>query len=100
MRWDGGRGHYEVWYATLSDPATRNGFWIRMTLEAPFPEHGDPYCQLWFARFDPARPGRTFGVNRRFPIEMLAGDRAAPVVVRIGDHELSDGGMRGRIEPD
>ena len=50
MRWAFQRGHYEVWYATLSHLASRTGFWIRYTLEAPEEGHGEPYAQLWFAR--------------------------------------------------
>lgn len=96
MRWTHGPGHYEVWYATLSHPETRTGFWIRYTLEAPSPGHGTPYAQLWFARFDGKDPSRTFGVNRKLPIGALE-HRAEPFRVRIGDSELRHDGMRGEL---
>ena len=65
MRWAFQRGHYEVWYATLSHLASRTGFWIRYTLEAPEADHGEPYAQLWFARFDGNDAARTFGINKK-----------------------------------
>jgi hypothetical protein len=99
LRWSGGAGHYEVWYATLSDPPSQTGFWIRYTLEAPYPGHGDPYAQLWFARFDAADPTGTFGINQKLPIRELKADHA-PFRVRLGDAELRHDGMRGRIAGD
>jgi len=98
MRWQRQKGHYEVWYATLSDVATRTGFWIRYTLEAPKEGHGEPYAQLWFARFDSADPTQTFGINKRFPIGQLATEE--PFKVRIGDAELRHDGMRGALAGD
>jgi hypothetical protein len=35
LRWDGGPGHYEVHYVTLTDPASGIGVWVRYTLLAP-----------------------------------------------------------------
>lgn len=96
-RWDGARrGHYEVWYLTCNHLASRTGYWIRYTLEAPLAGRGDPYAQLWFARFDKRDPSRTFAINRVVPIETFsAGDR--PFCVRIGDAELRHDAMRGAI---
>jgi hypothetical protein len=96
MRWNRKPGHYEVWYATLSHPPTTTGFWIRYTLEAPKPGHGEPYAQLWFARFDGDEPDRTFGINRRFPITELA-TSGVPFRVAIGDSELRHDGARGQL---
>jgi hypothetical protein len=81
MRWRGAPGHYEVWYATLSHLASRTGFWIRYTLEAPL--SGPPYAQLWFARFDGDRPEATFGINQKLPISAFA-HQAAPFDLRLG----------------
>ena len=69
MVWDRSPGHYEVWYATLTHRPSRTGFWIRYTLEAPI--SGEPYAQLWFARFDGTDSSKTFGINRRYPLEAL-----------------------------
>jgi hypothetical protein len=96
MRWRYQRGHYEVWYATLSHLPTRTGFWIRYTLESPLVGHGAPYAQLWFARFDPADPARTFGFNRKLGIDQLKHEEA-PFRLRLGDATLEDGRLAGAL---
>jgi hypothetical protein len=96
MRWQQQRGHYEVWYATLSHLPSRTGFWIRYTLESPTEDHGEPYAQLWFARFDADDPTKTFAFNKRFPIAQLV--HSDPFGVRIGDAQLSPDGMRGALK--
>ena len=59
LQWNGEPGHYEVYYLTLTDPASGVGFWIRYTMVAPLPETGEEAtCSLWFMAMDPARPGR------------------------------------------
>lgn len=98
MRWQPGarRGHYEVWYATLTHLASRTGFWIRYTLEAPRPGDGEPYAQLWFSRFSPESPEHTFGVSRRLPIgDFVAA--ADPFSVEIAGSKLSLDEMRGAL---
>jgi len=98
--WDGAKaGHYEVWYLTLSHRAERLGFWIRYTMEAPLPGHGEPYAQLWFAAFDAADPARSFAINRRFPIAAMRA-RATPFEVAIDDALLTHGGARGALAGD
>jgi hypothetical protein len=96
MRWQFQTGHYEVWYATLSHRDSGCGFWIRYTLESPTDGHGQPYAQLWFARFDRQRPERTFGFNRKFAIGELR-QEPSPFRVRIGDSELRDDGAKGAL---
>ena len=99
MRWQFQRRHYEVWYATLTHLATKTGFWIRYTLEAPTEGHGEPYAQLWFARFDGEDPERTFGINRKFSIDELR-QEPAPFRVRIGDNEVTSSSLKGRLAGD
>jgi hypothetical protein len=99
MRWTFETGHYEVWYATIAHPATRSGFWIRYTLEAPRAGHGAPEARLWFARFDGERPERTFGFSRGFGIDQLRHE-AAPFAVRIGASEMRHDGMKGALAGD
>lgn len=96
------RGYYEVWYTTWSDPRTGQGFWLRFVLESPVPGHGvpgfgdAPRGELWFARFDPKAPDRTFGIHQRFadprstdvPFSLAIG----PGVMR---HDGSTGQLRG-----
>lgn len=65
------RGVSEVWYTTWNDPKTGQGFWLRFILKTPAPQYveppfGDaPFGELWFARFDPKDPSRTFGIHKR-----------------------------------
>jgi hypothetical protein len=96
--WDGAaRGHYEVWYLTASHLASRTGLWIRYTLEAPLPGHGEPYAQLWFALFDHGDPGKNVAINRRFPIAEHSA-REAPFAITIGpDAALGHGSARGAL---
>src|SRR5262245_49814751 len=96
-RWDGARaGHYEVWYLTASHRASRTGFWIRYTLEAPLPGHGEPYGQLWFACFDGDDPSRSFAINRRLPIAEHRA-QAEPFTVHMGAARLGHDGMHGAL---
>ncbi|MDQ4006362.1 MAG: hypothetical protein M3135_08705 [Actinomycetota bacterium] len=57
----GRRGHYEVWFLTMSAPDGSSGYWIRHTTHLPV--SGPPDRRLWFARFDRGDPDRTFGIN-------------------------------------
>jgi hypothetical protein len=77
-RFAGVAGTYEVWYLTWNDPKTDCGYWLRYVVEAP--TNGAPYGELWFARFDPKNPARTFGVHRRFDRVENQGE-----TLRIGD---------------
>jgi hypothetical protein len=103
LQWDGGPGHYEVYYLTLTDPATGVGFWIRYTMVAPR-AGGDsrpseqPTAALWFLAMDP-RPGRTprFGRKLTLPIDQLRAE-TEPFRLSIGDATLSDSGMQGSFE--
>ncbi|MGE5187146.1 MAG: tocopherol cyclase family protein [Acidobacteriota bacterium] len=64
--WDAAKqGVYEVWYVTWNDPGTDQGFWLRYITEAPLHD-GTARGELWFARFDPRAPDRTFGIHKRF----------------------------------
>jgi hypothetical protein len=95
--WDGAKaGHYEVWYLTCNHRASRTGYWIRYTLEAPLPGHGEPYGQLWFGFFDRNDPARTFGINKRVSIGAHRAT-AAPFAVEMGAARLTHGGMHGAL---
>ncbi|WP_199433212.1 hypothetical protein [Qaidamihabitans albus] len=52
-RWNGEPGRLEVWYTTLTDPATGTGFWVHHELVAPA-GGGTPYLHGWAAAFPPA----------------------------------------------
>ena len=99
-RWDGSAlGHYEVWYLTCDHAPSGTGYWIRYTLESPKEGHGEPYACLWFARFDKARPERTFGIHRRFAIGAMTAT-AEPFVVTIGGNRLTSGAAKGELAGD
>ena len=50
-RWRGQPDRLEVWYATLTDPASGIGCWIHHELVSPV--SGDPYAHGWVAVFPP-----------------------------------------------
>ncbi|MFI1538259.1 hypothetical protein [Streptomyces anandii] len=49
-RWDGGPGRTEVWYTTLTDPATGTGVWLHHELTAPA-DGSAPVAHGWVATF-------------------------------------------------
>ncbi|WP_433468818.1 hypothetical protein [Spirillospora sp. CA-128828] len=65
-RWRGQAGRLEVWYTTLTDPATGTGVWIHHELVAP--DEGEARAHGWATVFP---PGET------------------PVFARFGPHEWS-----------
>lgn len=67
-QWRGRPGRLEVWYTTLTDPASGTGVWLHHELVAPV--SGDPYTHGWVAVFPPDGP---------------------PVYSRFGPHPYSDG---------
>jgi hypothetical protein len=71
LRWNGGPGHYEVYYVTLTDPGTGAGFWIRYTMVAPLAQTGaQSGAALWFLAVDPRPPGGgRFGRKASCPID-------------------------------
>ena len=96
LRWDGKPGHYEVYYVTLTDPASGIGAWIRYTMVAPLERSGEPpSASLWFLTMDPN--GGVLGRKAMFPADAL---RAAsdPFELRIGEAVLTDSGMEGSFE--
>jgi len=57
-RWRGDPGRLEVWYATLSNPLTREGLWIHCETVAPA-DRGDAYAHGWVTRFAADGPPST-----------------------------------------
>jgi len=51
-RWRGQRGRLEVWYTTLTDPASGAGVWLHHELVAPTGREA-PYAHGWAALFPP-----------------------------------------------
>jgi hypothetical protein len=98
LQWDGGPGHYEVYYVTLTDPATGVGAWIRYTMLAPLNADEPATAALWFLAMDPrAGQAPTIGRKATFPIGELHA-QPAPFELRIDSASLSDAGMAGAFE--
>jgi hypothetical protein len=94
LRWDGGPGHYEVYYATLTDPATGIGVWIRYTLRASVDGAGAE-CALWLIAMAP--DGDRFARKASFPaMDLEAHDE--PFRLRLAGADLSDRGAAGRLD--
>ncbi|KKB97450.1 hypothetical protein WU83_31345, partial [Mycobacterium nebraskense] len=86
-RWRGKAGRLEVWYATLSDPATRAGLWVHCETVAPL--QGAAYAHGWATWFPPDGPPRTerFGPE---PVQPAAGtDWFNAAGVRVADGQLA-----------
>ncbi|MGH3313118.1 MAG: hypothetical protein ACRDP3_21460 [Streptomyces sp.] len=49
-RWEGKAGRLEVWYTTVTDPATGTGLWLHHELVAPS-DGSAAYAHGWVARF-------------------------------------------------
>ncbi len=97
-RWtDASRGVYEVWYLTWNDPATEHGFWLRYVTEQPV--NGEPRGELWFARFDPKAPSRTFGFHKVVPFSSVA-SAENPFVLSVGGARLGHDHAVGQASGD
>src|SRR4051794_41955179 len=95
LRWDGRPGHYEVYYVTLTDPASAIGVWVRYTLRAPGEGEGGAECALWLLAMAPA--GDRFARKATFPAsELEAHDPPFPPPLRGAD--LSDRGAARRAD--
>jgi hypothetical protein len=94
MRWDGRPGHYEVWYATLTDPRTATGVWIRHTLHAPVDPAEPVECALWLAAMTP--DGERYARRATFPAGELEA-RADPFRLCLAGADLSDRGAAGAL---
>lgn len=93
LRWDGGPGHYEVYYLSATDRGSGCGLWIRYTMVAPV--DAEATCSLWFMAMDPGG-GLTGRKHTRPARELSATD--APFQLRVGESVLTDRGMTGGFE--
>lgn len=92
-RWDGTPGFYEVWYVTLTDPASGTGVWIRATLLAPVA--GAATASLWFLAMPPDGPP----VARK--VTVPAGELdldGEPLRFTVPAGRFGERGTRGTIE--
>lgn len=99
-RWtDAERGAREVWYLTWNDPATECGFWLRYIIEQPLVGRGEPHGELWFARFDPKQPDRSFGFHKIVPYSTVAAAER-PFVLSVGGARLGNDHAVGQTSGD
>ncbi len=89
-RWRGQAGRLEVWYASLSDPATATGCWIHHETVAPLV--GSAYTHGWVALFRPGSPC----VLERFGPEPVAAVRAVGPLSRASGATFEPPALRGR----
>src|SRR3954469_20455051 len=94
LRWDGGPGHYEVHYVTLTDPESGIGVWLRHTLHAP-DDNGPAECALWLLAMAP--DGDRFARRATFPAAALEAS-ADPFRLSLGGADLSDRGAAGALD--
>jgi hypothetical protein len=94
LRWDGGPGHYEVYYVSLTDPGSGLGAWIRYTMRAPL-DGARAECALWFMAMD--RAGSRLARKASFPIERLVA-QAEPFRLDVAGATLTDRGMAGGFD--
>ncbi|SOD91310.1 hypothetical protein [Streptomyces sp. Ag109_G2-15] len=82
-RWRGEPGRTEVWYTTVTDPATGSGLWLHHELTAPA-DGSEPYAHGWAAVFPKDGPVRhaRFGPAKWTPEG--SGFTADGIVVRPG----------------
>src|SRR5262249_35875483 len=62
--------HYEVWFLTLNQRASRRGFWFRYCLESPV--NGEPRVGLWAAAFDRDDAKANLGIKREYAVDQFA----------------------------
>lgn len=94
MEWDGSPGHYEVWYLTLTDPASGVGAWIRLTMVAP--DEGAATCSLWLAAMDP-RARQVVARKATYPIDRLRA-AAEPFSLTVAGAHLDAASTRGAFD--
>lgn len=95
LRWNGGPGHYEVWFLTFTDRGSDTGLWIRFTLHAPVAGAGEPHCELWFGVMHPG--GRRLARRARFPAAALRAE-GEPFRLHVDEAELSARGSAGAFD--
>jgi hypothetical protein len=94
-RWRGQPGRLEVWYTTLTDPATGDGFWLHHELVAPEASSGssadEPYVHGWGACF----PRDGAAESWRFGPEPLPNSIRSDLWFASSGCAVTDGAMRG-----
>jgi hypothetical protein len=86
-------GHYESFYAKLSDPQAPRGAWIRYTVHK---RPGRPHeGSLWFTFFDRAE-GSPIAVKQTLPADLTTAP--ADAYIQIGESRFSPAGLSGSAQ--
>jgi hypothetical protein len=96
LRWDGQRGHYEVYYLSLTDRRSGCGIWIRYTMVAPL-DGRQPTASLWRMAMDPPGVGPLLGRKATWLVDALTAT-SQPFEVRIADALMNARGAAGAFE--
>jgi hypothetical protein len=88
-RWKGQAERLEVWYATISDPATGSGCWVHHELVAPV--NGDPYLHGWVSVFRQGKPP----VTEHFGPDPLPAARPAEAIPSPAGAVIDPPSLRG-----
>ncbi|HEX9099386.1 MAG TPA: hypothetical protein VF956_07895 [Candidatus Dormibacteraeota bacterium] len=90
-------GTYEAWYLTVSDPASRRGFWLRYTTLNPASRAGaEAHSALWAFAFDRDHPETNWGGRVTYPLGALRISRT-PFRLHLEGAALDLDGCAGQI---
>src|SRR4029077_14477532 len=88
-------GTYEAWYVTVSDPASRRGFWLRYTTLNPTSSAGaEAHSALWAFAFDRDHPETNWGGRVVHPLADLR-ISSRPFALRLDGASLKHAGCGG-----
>src|ERR1700730_15247230 len=90
-------GTYEAWYVTISDAASRRGFWIRYSTFNPAPGvSAEAHSALWAFAFDRDNPESNWGGKVTFPLHALQ-ISARPFRLRLDGARFEREGCSGQL---
>jgi len=90
-------GTYEAWYVTVSDPASRRGFWLRYTTMNPASgAAAQAHSALWAFAFDRDHPETNWGGKVTYPLGALRLTRR-PFGLRLEGAALDSYGSAGQV---
>jgi len=90
-------GTYEAWYVTVSDPASRRGFWLRYTTMNPASgAAAEAHSALWAFAFDRDHPEMNWGGKVTYPLQALR-TSSRPFGLRLEGAVLERDGCSGQI---
>ena len=91
-------GTYEAWYVTISDPASRRGFWIRYTTLNPASGiTAEAHSAIWAFAFDRDHPEDNWGGKVTYPLHALQ-TSPQPFRLRLDGAVLGRDGCSGRVD--